>query len=141
MGCAGSLLLQSARIAGNRSYSVIVVCGLLLLLRTDSRMHRLQQLQLPGSRAQAQQLWCMGLVAPWHVESSRSGVELLYWQVDSLPLSHQGSPEISYFELSKWYAFFLILFLIPHILDWLWFSPILGWKLHTLCVVVLLYLF
>ena len=30
-----------------------------------------QQLQLPGSRAQAQELWCMGLVAAWHVGSSR----------------------------------------------------------------------
>ena len=30
----------------------------------------LQQLWLIGSRAQAQQLWCTGLVAPWHVESS-----------------------------------------------------------------------
>ena len=29
-----------------------------------------QQLWLAGSRAQAQQLWCTGLVAPWHVVSS-----------------------------------------------------------------------
>ena len=31
-----------------------------------------QQLWLVGSRAQAQQLWCMGLVAPRHVGSSRT---------------------------------------------------------------------
>ena len=29
-----------------------------------------QQLQFPGSRTQAQQLWQMGLVAPWHVGPS-----------------------------------------------------------------------
>ena len=29
----------------------------------------------------------MGLVAPWHVGSSQN----LHWQVNSLPLSHQGS--------------------------------------------------
>ena len=42
-----------------------------------------QQLQLPGSRAQAQQLWHMGLVAARHVREQTSV---------SLPLSHQGSP-------------------------------------------------
>ena len=31
-----------------------------------------QQLWLAGSRAQAQQLWHTGLVAPWHVGSSRT---------------------------------------------------------------------
>ena len=30
-----------------------------------------RSLQLPGSRAQAQQLWCMGLVAPWREGSSQ----------------------------------------------------------------------
>ena len=34
--------------------------------------HRLQQLQLPGSRAQAQQFWCTGLAAPHHVGSSQT---------------------------------------------------------------------
>lgn len=43
---------------------------LLLLWSTGSRAQGLQQLQLPGSRAQAQYLWCTGLVAPWHVGSS-----------------------------------------------------------------------
>ena len=31
-----------------------------------------QYLWLTGSRAQSQSLWRMGLVAPWHVESSRT---------------------------------------------------------------------
>ena len=54
---------------------------------------------LLDSRAQAQQLWCMDLVSLQHVGSSwtfldlpRSNTYLLHWQVDSLPLSHQGNP-------------------------------------------------
>ena len=31
-----------------------------------------QQSVFPSSRAQTQPLWCMGLVAPWHVGSSRT---------------------------------------------------------------------
>ena len=73
---------------------------LLLLQSRGSRAPRLQWLWLPGSRAQVQQLWCMGLVAlrvacgifldqGWNPH-------LLYWQADSLPLSHQGS-SIKYF--------------------------------------------
>ena len=34
--------------------------------------HRLRQLQVPGSTAQPQQLWCTGLVAPQHVGSSQT---------------------------------------------------------------------
>ena len=51
--------------------------GLLLFWSMDSRVHRLQQfstwaqqLWLPGSRAQAQQLWRTDLEAPWHAGSS-----------------------------------------------------------------------
>ena len=39
---------------------------------TGGRVRGLQQLWLTGSRAQAQQLWHTGLVAPWHVGSSRT---------------------------------------------------------------------
>ena len=51
-----------------------------------------------GSVVAAPGLWSsggivVGLVAPWHVGASRSGIELR-WQADSLPLSHQGSPPI-----------------------------------------------
>ena len=42
----------------------------LLAMEHRLQSHRLQQLRLPGSRAQAQQLWHTGLVAQWHVESS-----------------------------------------------------------------------
>ena len=36
----------------------------------------------------------MGLATPQHMDLPRPGIEpcLLLWQVDSLPLSHQGSP-------------------------------------------------
>ena len=44
----------------------------LLLWSTGSRACGLQELWLPASRAQALQLWHMGLVAPWHVGSSWS---------------------------------------------------------------------
>ena len=53
-------------------------------------------LQLPGSRALVQQLWCTGLVALRHVGSSWTryllNLCLLHWQADSFPLGHQGSP-------------------------------------------------
>ena len=76
-----------------RGLSLVVVSGgysslwctgfslwwLLLLRSTGSRRagfsscgSRAQQLWLAGSRAQAQQLWCTGLVAPRHVGSSRT---------------------------------------------------------------------
>ena len=35
-------------------------------------MHKLQQLQLVGSRAQAQELWPKGLVVPWCMGSARN---------------------------------------------------------------------
>ena len=43
----------------------------ILVQSTGSRAHRLQQLQLPGSRAQAPWLWLTRLVVPQHVGSSR----------------------------------------------------------------------
>ena len=51
------LLLQStgSRCMGFNNYSTWVL-----------------QLQLAGSRAWAQQIWCTGLGAPWHVESSQT---------------------------------------------------------------------
>ena len=55
----------------------IVVCGLLTAVASLVAEHGLQacglqQLWLAGSRAQAQQLWYTGLVAPRHVGSSRT---------------------------------------------------------------------
>ena len=58
-----------------------------LVVKQGSGVSWLQWLQLLGSRAQAQQLWCVGLVAPWHAGSSqtrdqmhvpRTGRQILY---------------------------------------------------------------
>ena len=66
---------------------------LLLLQSMGSRAIRLQVLQLQGSRAQAQVLQHMGLVAPQPVGPSLiRNLWPLHLQVDSLPLSHQESP-------------------------------------------------
>ena len=53
--------------------------------------------------AWAQQLWHAGLVALWHVGSQfpdqGSNPHPLHWKADSLPLDHQGSPQVlSYFR-------------------------------------------
>ena len=48
----------------------VAVCRLLIVVDHLIAEHRLQQLQLAGFRALAQQLWCMGIVALWQVESS-----------------------------------------------------------------------
>ena len=69
-------------IAVSRGYSSLRCTGFslwwLLLLQSKGSRHAgfsscgtwAQQLWLAGSRVQAQQLWCTGLVAPWHVGSS-----------------------------------------------------------------------
>ena len=70
---------------------------LLILLRVGG----LQQLQLPGSRAQAQQLWLTGLIAPWPVGSSQTRNQThVSWQVDSVPLCHQGIPKADFLVTS-----------------------------------------
>ena len=57
------------------AWSPVAVRGLLLcgflLQSIGCRAGGPQKLRLPGSRTQAQQLWGMGLVALWHVGSSR----------------------------------------------------------------------
>ena len=74
-----------------------------------------QYLQFPDSRAQAQQLWHTDLVASLACGlflNQKSNPCLLHWQVDSLPLSHQGRPPVhfliglfSFFILSSWAVF------------------------------------
>ena len=58
-------------------------------------LHWLLLLPTTCSRAQAQQLWQMGLVALLqHVGSEDQGLHpsLLYWWASSLPISQRGSP-------------------------------------------------
>ena len=85
-GCFGSSLLHAglSLVAASRGYSLLRWVGfslrsLLLLLSTGSRHvgfsscgTQAQQLRLVGFRAQAQWLWCTGLVAPRHVGSSQT---------------------------------------------------------------------
>ena len=78
-GCAGSwwlhrllLWLRPARSAlPLRDEGVSLRC-LLLLCSVGSRKLRPQELRLPGSGAQAQELWLTGLAGPRHVGSSQT---------------------------------------------------------------------
>ena len=89
LGCVGSSLLCAgfSLVAASGGYSSLQCVGfslwwLLLLWNT-------------GSRAQAQQLWCTGLVALWHVGSSQSRDRTRYSCIDRRILNHcatKGSP-------------------------------------------------
>ena len=65
-----------------------------------------------GSRAQAQQLWCTGLVALWHVGSSEPGLELMYPALAGglLTTVPPGKPYVEFFIAQKCYGKSLILF-------------------------------
>ena len=74
---------------------------LLLLWRTGSRHAgfsscgmQAQQLWLAGSRAQAHQLWHMGLVAPWHVGSSGARARTRVPCIGRWILNHCATREI-----------------------------------------------
>ena len=60
-------------LCGAEAYSIAVGCGLLIAGASviSSRVRELQWLWLPGSRAQAQWLGSMGLVAPSREGSSQ----------------------------------------------------------------------
>ena len=110
-GCAGSLLLHwlfsrcgergllSSCSACASHCGSFFCCGAQALGRPglSSCCTWAQQLRFPGSRAQAQWLWHTSLVAPWHVGCSQN-LCLLYWQLDSLPLSPQGKPSLFVFN-------------------------------------------
>ena len=72
-GCTGSLLLcvGFSLVAVSTGSSLVGMCGLLIAVaslvgRTGSGALGLQELWLPGSRAQAQYLWRVGLHASRH---------------------------------------------------------------------------
>ena len=71
---------------------------LLLLWSTGSRVCRLQQLWLTGSRVQARQLWHTGLVAPRHSGSSGPGLEPVSPALAGrfLTTAPPGKPQISF---------------------------------------------
>ena len=70
----------------------------LLLQRTGSRVLRLQQLHCAGSVVMAHRLICP--VACGIFPNQASNLCLLHWQMDSLPLRHQGSPYKRIFKLA-----------------------------------------
>ena len=55
-------------------------------------IHTTEQLTRSGTWAQL--LWCIGLIAPWHVESSVARNQT-YCQADSPQLDDQGSPQLN----------------------------------------------
>ena len=72
-----------------------LIVWLLLLRSTGSRCAgfsscgtQAQQLWPVGSRAQAQYLWCTGLVVPWHVESPRTMARTLVPFIGRQILNH-----------------------------------------------------
>ena len=107
-GCARAFLQQWRVGAALQLWCTDISFQRLLVLQsTGSRANEHQQFQLPGSRALAQQLWCPGLAALWHVGSSqiRDQTCLLCWQADSLTLSQQGSL-VSSFQRSGFSSLF-----------------------------------
>ena len=72
----------------------IVVHGLSLVAEHRLQVHGLQQLWLVGSRAQAQQLWHMGLVAPRHVGSSQTRARTRVPCISRRILNHCATREV-----------------------------------------------
>ena len=92
-------MLGFSLVAEGRGCSLLVVLSfslqwLLLLWSTGSRALGLQWLQLPGSRAQALELWHTGLAAPRHEGSARirdgTCVSCIGWRILH-HRAHQGS--------------------------------------------------
>ena len=90
-GCAGSLLLSLIAARGGSSGQASH-CGGFSLQSAGST-----GVGFSNSGSWAQELWPAGPVALRHVGSSRARdwTCVTHWQVDSLPLSHQGSPSHS----------------------------------------------
>ena len=135
-GCVGSSLLCTGFLYLQRVWSSH--CGG-LLRNTGSRRVGFsscamwaQQLWLAGSRAQAQQLWCTGLVALWHVGSSRTRDQTPVPCVGRQILNHCATREV------PGVVFFLLgckrclCILDPYqIFDLQIFSPICGLSFHS----------
>ena len=102
-GCAElSSLCMLFSSCGKQGYSPVAVLGLVAVASPVE--HRLQGAQTslvaaPGFRAQAQQLWCMGLVAPWRVGSSGLNLCLLHWAGRFFTTESSGKPLKFFFLL------------------------------------------
>ena len=82
-------------VVASRRYSLAALCGFLPAVAccrcTGSKAHTLQQLWILGSRAQLNSSVACGIFP-----DQGPDLCLLHWQVDSLPLSHQGSTTYSF---------------------------------------------
>ena len=83
----------------SRGYSLVVVYRLLiavafLLWSTGSRVFGLHKLQLPGSRAQAEQWWC--LIAARHVGSSQTRDQIRVSCIGRWTVYHRVTREAPY---------------------------------------------
>ena len=126
-GCVGSSLLSVGFLQLQRAVvTLLLQCAgsslrwLLLFWSMGSRRAGFsscglwaQQLWLAGSRAQAQQLWHTGLVAPWHVGSSRTRAQTRVPCIDRRILNHCATKEVRscQFYQSKLFINFLVSFL------------------------------
>ena len=77
-------------------------CWLLLLQSTASRVLRLQQWQLLGHVAHAKSSWCMGLVAPQHVASSKPRDQTHVSCIGRRILYHWAIREVLSYFFSTW---------------------------------------
>ena len=106
-GCVGSVAARElSLVAVSGGYSSLRCMGFslqwLLLLRSMGSRHVgfsscgtwAQQLWHTGSRAEAQQLWCMGLVAPPYVGSSRTRDQTCVPCIGRWILNHCANREI-----------------------------------------------
>ena len=103
--CAGFSL-----VAVSGGYSLTGACGLLIsvasFLQSMGSTHGLQWLCLLGFRAQAQQLWYIGLAASWHVGSSWTSDQTHVPCIGSWILYHGTTREdiwFLFFNLLMWY--------------------------------------
>ena len=110
-GCVGSLLLRTGFLQLLRAGATLCCtawashcggfsCCTTWALGTQASVVvalGLQQLWLTGSRAQAQQLWCMGLVAPWHVGSSQTRARTCVPYIGRWILNHCATREVIVF--------------------------------------------
>ena len=111
MACVLSLAVASG------GYSLVAVHGILIVVASLVVEHGLQgtwtsvvarglsvwvqKLPITGSRAQAQSLWCMGLVSLWHVVSSQTRDRTRVSCIDRWITNHWTTREAPAFEFRE----------------------------------------
>ena len=112
--CAGFSLVPASG-----SSSLVAVCGLLVVAVPCCRGQALgctgfcssQQLRLPGSRAQVQQLWPPGLGALRHVDFSKIRIKPVFSSMAGLFFTTKpsGQPKLTYIFVFHVLLYFLML--------------------------------